>query len=1002
MTLDSAVIEIVRRIYGFSSLGDHELEELVRSSSEIELDMGQSLIEFDQIANEIYLLLDGSLRHLGTQLGGSKVYTLALHEPPYIAGLASVQAGQAIETLTASCRCRLLRLNKEIISRLRGENKRFNGELSRHLSSSDIWPLVERNSDIYLPADYKERRVWLNKLSKVCSLEDRFPEQLDQLLKESESRKWIVANLNPHYTYGTVLTYEQVDQSVKEPSEPRQLIRLIGLPKTIWHEHEAEISPIDSAWTKSAGKGSKSLTTNIEIEVDKEIEGDASKDRHAIFYAADGEISEAVACFKTVAHFFNMPLRVEVIERVLSDQFKRSGGFISLDACAALAEALTLRTQILSLPINLISRLKAPAIIHLADGELSVVLEVKDGNIIMARPRSGLQEISVEEIKELVIDIENLSILALSKTSRTPQKNLDFSWFVPALKKNKKALIDVLIASLFVQIFQLMNPLIVQQIVDKVIGQNGISTLPVLAVLLFSFSIFENLLTAVRTNLFIDTTNRIDLSLGEEIIDHLFKLPLNYFDKRPVGELSSRLGELERIRSFLTGTALTVVMDSIFSVIYIVVMLFYSWTLTIVALLVTPLLGIITYLASPIIRGQLRDKAQLHARTQNHLVEVLTGIQTVKAQNFELKARWRWRDRYSDYISKSFKNSITATSTNSLTQFLNQCSNLAVLCVGAHLVLKGDLTLGELIAFRIIAGYVTGPILRMAGLYQSFQQTAISLERLADIIDTPQESSDIDKKNIPMATIKGSVSYEDVSFRFNNYGPLQLSQVSLQIPAGEFVAVVGQSGSGKSTLTKLLPRLYEPLSGRILIDEIDISKVELYSLRRQIGIVPQESLLFEGSIQDNIALSFPEATSEDIIHAARVACAHEFIMTLPNGYATSVGERGGSLSGGQRQRIAIARTVLQNPSLLIMDEATSALDYQTERLVSLNLMEQFRGKTVLFITHRLNSVTNADKIILMHKGVVDEIGSHKELMDKRGRYYALFRQQESSGEGYSV
>jgi len=473
------------------------------------------------------------------------------------------------------------------------------------------------------------------------------------------------------------------------------------------------------------------------------------------------------------------------------------------------------------------------------------------------------------------------------------------------------------------------------------------------------------------------------------------RLPLDYFDRRPVGELSSRLGELENIRSFLTGTALTVVLDSVFSVIYIVVMLIYSWVLTIVALLLAPLLGLITLSISPVIRNQLRTQAELNAKTQNHLVEVLSGIQTVKAQHFELKARWRWKERYSNFVAVGFRNAVISTAANGLTQFLNQLSSLSVLCVGAYLVLQGQLTLGQLIAFRIFAGYVTGPLLRLTNLYQTFQQAALSLERLADIIDTPQESSDSDRVNIPLPIIQGAITYDNVSFRFGKEGPLQLSQVSLDIPAGEFVAIVGQSGSGKSTLTKLLPRLYQPLAGRILIDQYDIAKVELYSLRRQIGTVPQDSLLFEGSVQENIALTNPDATSEQIIAAAKVAAAHDFIMELPAGYSSPVGERGGGLSGGQRQRVAIARTVLQNPRLLIMDEATSALDYETERRVSLNLMEHFRGRTVLFITHRLNSIRHADRILLMHQGQLEEQGSHEELMALRGRYYALFRQQEA-------
>jgi ATP-binding cassette subfamily B protein len=326
---------------------------------------------------------------------------------------------------------------------------------------------------------------------------------------------------------------------------------------------------------------------------------------------------------------------------------------------------------------------------------------------------------------------------------------------------------------------------------------------------------------------------------------------------------------------------------------------------------------------------------------------------------------------------------------------LNKLSALLVLWVGAYLVLDGKLTLGQLIAFRIISGYVTGPLLRLAQLWQNFQATALSLERLSDIVDSPQEADEIDRGNIPLPTVEGRVKYENVSFRFATSGPLQLSNVSVDIPAGTFVGVVGQSGSGKSTLMKLLARLYEPDSGRIVLDGYDISKVELYSLRRQIGIVPQETLLFDGTVQENIALTNPDASSEEIIEAAKIAAAHEFIMGLPNGYNTRVGERGSTLSGGQRQRIAIARTVLHSPRMLILDEATSALDYDSERQVCLNLAQAYQERTLFFITHRLSTIRNADIILMMDKGAIVEQGTHQELMAQKGRYYCLYLQQEA-------
>jgi ATP-binding cassette subfamily B protein len=545
-----------------------------------------------------------------------------------------------------------------------------------------------------------------------------------------------------------------------------------------------------------------------------------------------------------------------------------------------------------------------------------------------------------------------------------------------------------------VQLFALANPLMIQVIIDKVIVQNSPETLNTLGVFLLVIAVFEGILTFLRTSLFVDTTNRIDMTLGSEIIDHLLRLPLKYFERRPVGEISTRINELENIRQFLTGTALTVVLDAIFSVIYIVVMLIYSPILTVWALGVVPILVLSTAIFAPIVRRQLRAKAERNAETQSYLVEVMTGIQTVKAQNIELRSRWQWQERYARYVAEGFQTVMTSTLAGSFSHFFNQLSGLLVLWVGAALVLDGKLTLGQLIAFRIISSYVTSPILRLTQLWQNFQETGLSLERLADIVDTPQEA-ELDRQNIPMPLIKGTVTYENLAFRFNPHGPLQLYNVNLEFPAGTFVALVGESGAGKSTITKLLARLYEPESGRILIDGYDINKVELYSLRRQIGMVPQETLLFDGTVQENIALTNPDATVEEIVSAARAAAAHEFIMTLPNGYNTRVGERGASLSGGQRQRVAIARSVLQRPQILILDEATSALDYNTERQVCLNLKEAFKDRTVFFITHRLASIKSADIIVMMDKGTVAEEGTHEELMARKGLYYTLYKQQDS-------
>ncbi|MFL0753709.1 MAG: peptidase domain-containing ABC transporter, partial [Prochlorococcus sp.] len=569
------------------------------------------------------------------------------------------------------------------------------------------------------------------------------------------------------------------------------------------------------------------------------------------------------------------------------------------------------------------------------------------------------------------------------------------SWFFPQLKKYRRSLIEVLAASLVMQLLNLAQPLVLQQIFDKVIVQQNLDTLYTLGAVLLGVSLFQGLLGALRTYLFADTTNRIDIALGTEVIQHLLRLPLRYFDKRPVGELQTRIAELGNIRGFLTGSLLTLALDALFSVIYIAVMIVYSGVLTVVTLGVVPLFLGLTLVFSPMIRAQLRKAAERNAETQALLIESLNGVQTIKAQNAENSIRWQWQKRYSSFMSESFRTTLIGVSSGTIGAFLNQLTALLTLWVGAFLVIKGDLTIGQLIAFRIISGYVVGPLLNLATSWQSFQSVALSIERLSDVVDAPVEGGDKDIDQLPLPPVAGEVIFQDVDFRFAENLPLVVKRVSFQVPVGSFAGIVGRSGSGKSTIMKLLPRLYQPEAGRILIDGFDINKLQLGSVRRQIGIVPQDSLLFDGSVRDNISINNPDATSEEVVEAARVACAHEFIMELPDGYASRVGERGSALSGGQRQRIAIARAVMQRPSLLILDEATSALDYLTERQVCLNLKRTFEGSTVFFITHRLSTIRTADLIMMMEQGGLVEQGTHQQLLDQKGRYYALYSQQEA-------
>lgn len=709
-----------------------------------------------------------------------------------------------------------------------------------------------------------------------------------------------------------------------------------------------------------------------------------------------GELDEALACLRMLARQFDLPFRRDVLRRVLADQLQRQAdqglGPMQL---AALCDLMGLRASLLQVSPDQMPRLEPPVLCWW-EGHPRLIWRLGRSDALVSDPRASEQQTLPLDRLATPSAEGMVTVLSIERSASTPSKRFGLAWFWPALRQHRLILIQVLVASFFVQLFALLNPLLVQQIIDAVITQGNLSSLNVLGTLLVGIAVAQAVLGSLRTYLFSDTTNRIDVTLGATIIDHLLRLPLGYFARRPVGEISSRINELEKVRRFLTGTALTVVLDALFSLIYIAVMLLYSVPLTFWALAVVPLFLGVTAVSAPVIQRQLRDQAEANSRVQSHLVETLGGMETVKGQGMEMHSRWRWQQLYSTQILAGFRNTVTSTAAGSASRFLEQLSGLLVLWVGATLVLKGEMTLGQLIAFRILAGYVTSPLLRLATLWQSFQETSLSLERLADIVDHPEEIEIAGEQLPPLPPVQGHIAYQGVSFRFAQQGPLQLANVNLEIPAGSFVGIVGSSGSGKSTLLKLLTRLYDPNEGVIRLDGHDISKVDLYSLRAQIGVVPQDSLLFDGSIMANLALARPDAGFEEIVQAAQVACAHAFIQTLPAGYSSSVGERGAALSGGQRQRIAIARMVLKRPRLLILDEATSALDVDTERQLTANLMETYRGSTVLFITHRLGALRHADRILVMDQGALVEQGSHDTLMALQGRYATLLAQQEAA------
>ena len=636
-------------------------------------------------------------------------------------------------------------------------------------------------------------------------------------------------------------------------------------------------------------------------------------------------------------------------------------------------------------------RLSLPAIVEKRDGTFIILAKVTDEQALIQAPSIGRPQLVGRAEFEAGWS-GRLVLIARRASLGDLARRFDVTWFLQAMAKYRRILGEVLVASFFLQLFALVTPLFFQVVTDKVLVHRGYTTLDVLVIGLLAVSAFETVLGALRTYVFAHTTNRIDVELGSRLFRHLVALPIAYFEVRRAGDSVARVRELENIRNFLTSSALTLVVDLFFTFVFVVVMFYYSTLLTWIVIGSFPFYVALSAGVTPIFRRRLEEKFDRGAENQAFLVESVTGIETLKAMAVEPQMQRRWEEQVAAYVHSSFRVLSLGNWASQAVQFVSKVVTALTLYFGAHLVIEGDLTVGELIAFNMLAGRVAQPVLRLAQLWQDFHQARISIARLGDILNaTPEPAYNPARAALP--AIRGDVVFDHVTFRYRLDGPEVLHDVSLNIPAGQVVGIVGPSGSGKSTLTKLVQRLYVPEGGRVLIDGVDLGVVDVAWLRRQVGVVLQENVLFNRSIRDNIAFTDPGLGMQYVIAAAQLAGAHDFVLELPQGYDTVVGERGASLSGGQRQRIAIARALITDPRILIFDEATSALDYESERIIQNNMRRIAAGRTVLVIAHRLSTIRRAERIVTIERGRLVEDGSHDDLIRAGGRYAALHRLQ---------
>ena len=696
------------------------------------------------------------------------------------------------------------------------------------------------------------------------------------------------------------------------------------------------------------------------------------------------------ACLVMVGRYWGKRFSINRLRSLA--QVDRNGA--SLSGLANAAQGIGFTTRMVTATLDKLALQTLPVIAHWEGNHYIVVYKITRKQVVIGDPAIGQLTLSREEFNKGWTGY-TLLLQPTALLKKTAENKSSLSRYFELVKPYRVIILEIALASIAIQIFGLIVPLLTQLLLDRVVVQRSDLTLTAVGSGLLIFGLFRVAMTGLRQYLLAHTANRIDLALIVGFVDRTFRLPLSFFESRYVGDIISRIQENRKIQKFLTGEALSIILDLLTVFIYLGLMLWYSWKLSLMIMILVPLFALMALIATPFLKRISREIFTAYNQETKYLIQSLTGIRTIKSMAVEQSVRGHWEELFGESIRKNFSGQLIGNTLEIVSSLIQTLITVGLLWFGAWQVIHDELTIGQLVAFNMLLGNVISPFNRLAMLWNELQEVLIAVERIEDVIDSPvEELQDGSRQYLP--PLLGHIRFENVTFRYQSQGETNtLENISFEVFPGQTVALVGRSGSGKTTISKMVLGFYNPIEGKVTIDGYDVSSLSLQSLRSQVGVVDQDTFLFGGTIRENISLGRADATPAEIVEAAEQAGAHEFIQELPMGYETQIGEGGGMLSGGQRQRIAIARALLGNSRLLILDEATSNLDTESERIIQNNFNTISRNRTTLVIAHRLSTVRSADLILVLDRGVLVESGTHDQLMSQRGQYYYLNRQQMS-------